>query len=263
MTENDRDARNRSSGMPADRHSRILQRLEDDGTARVEELAADLGVSVATIRRDLQHLENQGLLSRVFGGAMGVPDTAFAPRAQARVSDKGRIAKQAGALVSAGETIALETGTTVLAVATALQAPGVAIVTNSVDVLLATQRRTDMRVVVTGGTFDPNTRCMYGGLPEAFYANHHVDKLFIGAGSLDVDGLRDSNIDALAAKRAAISAAHEVIVVADSSKFQFNALTLVSAWDRIATLVTDADAPRDILDQIGAQDVRIIIAGDD
>jgi DeoR family transcriptional regulator, fructose operon transcriptional repressor len=246
--------------MPADRQSRILAHISEGGTARVDELANELGVSVVTIRRDLQHLENQGLLNRVFGGAVSTAEMSYAPRSQAHVAEKSRIAKRAAALVAPGETVALETGTTVVAVAGALRASSLAIVTNSVDALLALQGRPDVTVVMTGGTFDVNTRCMYGGLVERFYADYKVDKLFIGAGSLGLDGLRDSNIHALESKRAAIAAAQNVIVVADSSKLQVNALALVCEWGQVSTLVTDASAPAESLSRIRAAGVDVLTA---
>jgi DeoR/GlpR family transcriptional regulator of sugar metabolism len=211
------------------------------------------------VRRDLQRLETEGRLDRVFGGAKLPAETSFAPRARARVQQKRRIAARAAALARPGETIALETGTTVLAVAAALQAPNLAIVTNSIDVL-ATQLRSDLRVVITGGAFDPNIRSLHGPLVERFYADHHVDRLFIGAGSMDETGLRDSNLEALEAKRAAIRASRETVVVADSAKFELNALALVAPWSDITTFVTDAEAPEAALQAIAAQGVEVLVA---
>jgi DeoR/GlpR family transcriptional regulator of sugar metabolism len=248
-----------SSTLADDRLSGILERLAAAGSVRVDELVDDLGVSVATVRRDLQQLENQGLLVRVFGGAKLAADTAFAPRAQAHVMEKRRIAERAAHLVGDGETIALETGTTVLAVASVLDAPGVSIVTNSIDVPLAA-RRPDVRVVVTGGTFEPDVRSMSGPLVERFYADHKVDMLFIGAGSLGEDALRDSNLGALGAKRAAIAAARRVTVVADSSKFRRTALAVVAPWSDITTLVTDGGAPPAALDAIREAGVEVLVA---
>lgn len=230
------------------------------GTVRVEDLVGELGVSIATVRRDLQHLENQGLLSRVFGGAKLAAETSFAPRAQAHVMEKHRIAERAAERVSAGETVALETGTTVLAVAGLLDVSGLAVVTNSVDVLLSAQARSGTKILLTGGAFDANSRSMYGPLVERFYTEHQVDRLFIGAGSISDEGIRDSNIDALGAKRAAISAARDIVVVADSSKFRRTALAQVAAWSEISTFVTDSGAPAEVLERIRAAGVEVVVA---
>jgi DeoR/GlpR family transcriptional regulator of sugar metabolism len=214
---------------------------------------------VATIRRDLQYLDKHGLLNRVHGGATPSPVVAFGPRSQAYVEEKARIARVAADLLCPGDTVAFETGTTVLAVMQNVQVAGLSIVTNSVDVVLAAQGRNDARLVVTGGTFDPYSHAMYGALTEQFYAEHQVDKLVIGAGSVNSDGLRDSNIDALAAKRAAIAAAHQVVLVADSSKFGLTALALVCDWSPIGTLVTDTGAPADVLDSIRDAGTTVIV----
>jgi DeoR family glycerol-3-phosphate regulon repressor len=225
--------------LPADRHARIVELMQQNGLASVEALADTLGVSLATVRRDLNQLENQGLLNRVHGGAsLGV--TSFASRSQSHVAEKTRIAVAAAAMCTSGEALAFDGGTTVLAVVSHLQASDVAIVTNSVDVVVGAQGRPGVRVIVSGGTYDPVTHAMYGSLTEAFYREHRVDRLFIGAGSLSAEGLRDSNVDAVAAKRGAIHAAREVVVVADSSKFGLNALALVAAWDQIDWLISDA-----------------------
>lgn len=246
--------------MPADRRSRIVEQIGEFGVARVEQLAAELGVSVATIRRDLQHLDSHGILSRVHGGAVVTGDTSFSRRERTRVVEKGRIAAAAARLVKPGDAIALDTGTTVLAVTPHLQVQGLSIVTNSVDVLVATRGLAGVRLVLTGGTFDPGSHSMYGNLTERFYAEHHVDKVFIGAGSASAEGLRDSNIDALAAKRAAIRAATEVIALVDSSKFRMNALGFLCDWGAITTLVTDTEAPEAIVEDIRRAGVQVVEA---
>jgi DeoR/GlpR family transcriptional regulator of sugar metabolism len=260
MTLSDRSEQSPSTALPQARHSEILERLAAAGSVRVEELVGGLGVSTATVRRDLQQLENQGLLIRVFGGAKLAAETLFAPRAQAHVMEKRRIAERAAQLVRPGETVAMETGTSVLAVASVLDVPGLAIVTNSIDVPLVAHGRADLKVILTGGEFEPTIRSMHGALVERFYAEHQVDRLFIGAGSLGAEGIRDSNLGALGAKRAAIAAARQITVVADSSKFRRTALALVSEWRHVTTLVTDNGAPRAALDTIREAGVEVIVA---
>jgi DeoR/GlpR family transcriptional regulator of sugar metabolism len=245
--------------LPADRQVQIVDLINESGVVSVEALASRLGVSLATIRRDLQHLGNQGVLNRVHGGAsIGV--MPFASRAQAQVPEKTRIANLAASLPQPGESIAFEGGTTVLAVMSHVQVTGVAVVTNSIDVVMAAQGRPGMRVIVSGGTYDPGTHSMYGQLTESFFRDHRVDRLFIGAGSLGPEGLRDSNMDAIAAKRAAIESAREVVVVADSSKFQLNALALVCSWDRVQRLVTDRGADVATLAALRETGVEVLIA---
>jgi DeoR/GlpR family transcriptional regulator of sugar metabolism len=242
------------------RHRSLIDLLSEEETARAEDLATRLGVSVATVRRDLQYLESTGRINRVFGGAKATADTAWAPRAQSHVPEKRRIAAEAAKLAAHGETIALETGTTVLATANALTATGLTLVTNSVDVLIATQNRHDLKVVLSGGAFDPVIRALHGPLVERFYADHKVDRLFLGAGSLSADGVRDSYLESVSSKQAAIAAASTTVVVADSSKFAHAALAEVTGWSAVSTLVTDDGAPGALLDAIREQGVEVITA---
>jgi DeoR/GlpR family transcriptional regulator of sugar metabolism len=255
-------ARNAQRGSQArdQRHRRLIELLEREESVHAADLAARLDVSVATVRRDLQHLDRAGHVDRVLGGAKVAAETAWAPRAQSHLREKRRIGEAAAKLAAPGETIALETGTTVLAVATALATPGLTLVTNSVDVLIATQRNRDVRVVLSGGAFDPVIRALHGPIVERFYAEHRVDRLFLGAGSLDAEGVRDSFLEAIGGKRAAIAAAHTTVVVADSSKFVHSALVNLTGWSAVATLVTDDGAPAAVLDAIREQGVEVITA---
>jgi DeoR/GlpR family transcriptional regulator of sugar metabolism len=255
-------ARNAQRGSQArdQRHRRLIELLEREESVHAADLAARLDVSVATVRRDLQHLDRAGHVDRVLGGAKVAAETAWAPRAQSHLREKRRIGEAAAKLAAPGDTIALETGTTVLAVATALGTPGLTLVTNSVDVLIATQRNRDVRVVLSGGAFDPVIRALHGPIVERFYAEHRVDRLFLGAGSLDAEGVRDSFLEAIGGKRAAIAAAHTTVVVADSSKFVHSALVNLTGWSAVATLVTDDGAPAAVLDAIREQGVEVITA---
>lgn len=220
-----------------------------------------MDVSVATVRRDLEQLESEGHVIRVFGGAVAPDDLSYAPRSQSYVLEKRRIAERAAALVSPGEAVALDTGTTVVAVARCLRSVrGIAIATNSIDAALALEGVPDLRAVLCGGIFEPVTHSLYGPLVESFYQAHRVDKLFIGAGSVGREGVRDSNVAALGAKQAAMRAAARTIVVADHSKFGGSALVLVAGWSAVQTLVTDDAAPPDVLDLVRSLGVDVIVA---
>ena len=125
---------------------------------------------------------------------------------------------------------------------------------------MAAQGRPCMRAIVSGDTYDSVTHSMYGALTESFYREYRVDRLFIGAGSLSTDGVRDSNIDAIPAKRAAIESAREVVVVADSAKFRLNALGLVAPWEQVHSLVTDRAADAETLAVIRRAGVKVFTA---
>lgn len=251
----------RSGSLAAERHSNVLRQIREDGVVRVDQLARVMDVSVATVRRDLRQLEDRGLVTRVFGGAVIPEDLSYVPRAQAQVDDKRRIADRAASLVSPGETVALDTGTTVVAVAAQLRTiKGIVVATNSIDALLEFDGAAEVTALSIGGVFEYVTRSLSGPIVEAFYRTHRVDKFFIGAGSIGPDGLRDSNVSALEAKRAAISAASQTIVVADHTKFGRSALVLVADWPSVKVLVTDRDAPAEVVEAVRARGVEVILA---
>lgn len=248
--------------LETERHAAILEAMRDTKVVRVESLAESLGVSVATVRRDLSKLGAQGSINRLFGGASSTSqDLSFAPRKQSSMSEKTRIAKAVVALITEGEVVALDTGTTVLAVAAALQDfSNLTVVTNSVEAMLVLQSAPRLNLMVTGGVFDSVTRSFQGPLVGRFYSEYRADVFVMGAGSISPDGVRDSYVSAFPGKQAALAAAGRAIVVADSSKFRLNALGKVSDWDQIETLVTDEGAPPEIVDAIRMQGVTVVVA---
>ncbi len=251
----------RADPIAAERHGRLLRQLRENGVVRVDSLSREFAVSPATIRRDLLRLEREGLATRVFGGAVPSDVVAYGARTQVYSDEKQRIADRAAALVSPGETIALDPGTTVVAVAERLRGAGaLTVATNSVAALLVLEGAPEITTIVTGGVYDSVTRSLSGPLVERFYEAHRVDKLFIGAGSVGADGLRDSNVAAMGSKRAAIASATQTIVVADHSKFERNALVLIADWSAITALVTDREPPHDILEIAMAHGVRVWVA---
>jgi DeoR/GlpR family transcriptional regulator of sugar metabolism len=248
--------------LQAERHTAILEALRETKVVRVEELATELGVSVATVRRDLKQLGSQGAVNRLFGGATGPsPDLSFAPRSQTRVAEKARIAQLAITLIRQGDAVALDTGTTVTAVASSLRdAVQVTVLTNSVEVMLALQASSSIGLMMSGGMFDAVTRSLQGPLVESFYAESRADTFIMGAGSLSPEGVRDSHVLAFPGKRAALRAADRTIVVADSSKFSRSAVGQVADWAEVAVLITDTAAPADALAAIRAQGVQVLQA---
>jgi DeoR/GlpR family transcriptional regulator of sugar metabolism len=103
-------------------------------------------------------------------------------------------------------------------------------------------------------------RALHGPLVERFYAEHRVDRLFLGAGSVGVEGVRSSYLESIGAKRAAIAAAQATVVVADSSKFARRSLVVVTDWSAVSALVTDDQAPPAVLEAIRRQGVEVITA---
>jgi DeoR/GlpR family transcriptional regulator of sugar metabolism len=238
------------------RQARLLERLRSRSYANTQDLSAYLGVSDATVRRDLIDLEARGLIRRTHGGAMPLGQiTSELPNSERMVQniiEKVRIGKAAADLVVEGDAVFLDAGTTPLQVAGQLaHRDGLTFVTNGIDISACLVGAGVERLFVTGGEYHDVNHSLSGALAAEAIRRFNVDKLFLSVSAVD---LRRGQIaishPALAeAQRAMIEIAQEVIVVADHSKFTRNALTVIAPLEVVDRIVTDA-ACRDCLGDI-------------
>src|SRR5690349_5418182 len=169
------------------RQTLILTRVREDGGVRVTELARDLGVSDMTVRRDLEHLHNRGLIEKVHGGATARPGSAlfepgFAAKSTLQESEKEAIADAAVALIAPGTAIGISAGTTTYALARRLgDVAGLTIVTNSVPVadVLHHAGRADQTIILTGGVRTPSD-ALVGPFAVAALRTMHLDLVVMG-----------------------------------------------------------------------------------
>lgn len=238
------------------RQTRLLERLQSRAYADTQDLSAFLGVSEATVRRDLVDLETRGLIRRTHGGAMPLAQvTSDFPnneRIGRNAAEKARIGRLAAGLVAAGDAVFLDAGTTTLQVASQL-APrkGLTFVTNGTDISTCLAGAGVERLFVTGGEYYDFNHSLTGALAAEQIRRFNVDKLFLSVSAVDLRrGLITISNPALAeAQRAMIEIAQEVIVVADHSKFDRNALTVIAPLGAVDRIVTDT-ACRPHLDNI-------------
>jgi DeoR/GlpR family transcriptional regulator of sugar metabolism len=242
--------------LPSGRQARLLERLRSRAYANTQDLSAYLGVSDATVRRDLIDLEARGLIRRTHGGAMPLgqitSDLPNSERMVQNITEKAKIGKAAADLVVAGDAVFLDAGTTTLQVAGQLaHRDGLTFVTNGTDIAACLVGAGVERLFVTGGEYHDVSHGLTGALAAEAIRRFNVDKLFLSVSAVD---LRRGQIaishPALAeAQRAMIEIAHEVIVVADHSKFTRNALTVIAPLEAVDWIVTDA-ACRDCLGDV-------------
>ena len=228
-----------------ERQSHILQQLEATGAVRTQALADDLRTSLATIRRDLEHLQEQGLIRRVHGGAVALSprraeDCYFKNRVSTFDAQKRAIGKLAASLVREGETIMLGIGTTVLEVARSLRGMrDVTVVTNSLPVLNELAD-TSLEVYSLGGQLRPRELAFGGSLAAAALTTLCFDKAFFGAGGVTLEnGITDYNCDAAQLHRLALERAKQSILVVDSSKFGRDVFASVAGLGDVHLVVTD------------------------
>jgi DeoR family transcriptional regulator of aga operon len=237
----------------ASRAAAILKELRQGGSASVEALSEKLAVSLATIRRDLQELEESGFLRRTHGGAMPIEplfyeafrhDRSFQDQVESFADEKRRIALAASELISPGDTIALTAGTTTTEVVRSLpNVGGITVVTNTVNVAMELSKRKDVHVFVTGGHLRGEWFSLVGAEAAANMSRVFVDILFIGVNGIDAHhGLTCINADEVEINRSMVRQAKRKIAVADHSKLGVVTKWLICPAKDVDILITDMGA---------------------
>jgi DeoR/GlpR family transcriptional regulator of sugar metabolism len=234
-------------GQPApERHARLLGLLRTEGFADIQFLKDALGVSIATIRRDLSELEGRGLLRRTHGGALVANqvtrDSAVAVREMAHAAEKSRIADAAAKMVADGDAVMIDGGTTSLLVARRLAAnPSLTFVTNGIDVLSALTKVRVAGFHFVGGEYVEVNHSFGGAMAAEQVRRFNVDKAILSVSSVDHrrGQICTAAPQSACVQQAMIESAQMTIVVADHSKFNRTALSVIAPLDRIDYVVTD------------------------
>ncbi len=241
-----------------ERRQRILRWLQAQGRVEVLDLARMMGVSEHTIRRDLLALQDQGALQKTHGGAVML-DTArlgFEARASVLPQAKQAIGRAAATLVQPGQTLILDAGSTTLAMARALAMRPLTVITNALDIALLFDRDPGVQLVLTGGSWQPGQRALWGPGALAVLAACRADWAVPGACALDVRmGVTAADEADAAVKRAMVAAAARTMILADHSKQLSVAPFAVAGWSQVHTLVTDRAWP-----EVAAQGVVVQVA---
>jgi DeoR family transcriptional regulator of aga operon len=253
------------------RQARITAIVEDEGFARVADLAARFGVSTVTVRSDLQALETRGRLRRIRGGA--VPRHAlrseqpFEVAARDLAEEKARIGRCAAGLVADGDTVLLDVGTTTTAIAEALVARtdlrDVTVVTSGLKVALALEPAGPrISVVVTGGTLRRLQHSLVNPFGTLMLERLNASLAFIGCNGVDPrGGVTNINLPEAEVKRAMLLAARRPIVVADATKLGDVEVAKVCDLAEVSMLVTDRSADPALVAEITAAGCEVQLAG--
>lgn len=251
--------------LPAERKRRIVDLVTERDGCSVTELATELDFSKATIRRDLQELEDGGRIDRSHGGAVPASsvgqERSYGQREVKRLDAKRAIGELAVELLEDAQVVSFDAGTTTMAVARAVPSDAdFEAVTNMPD-LATTLLEKGVEVTVTGGTLRPRTRALVGPTTEAFLDSHNVDLLFIGTNGLDTEaGLTTPNEAEAAVKSRLVDHAARVVLVADSSKFDEQSFVTFAGLDEIDTLVTERAPGETLTTALDEASVRILEA---
>jgi DeoR family transcriptional regulator, fructose operon transcriptional repressor len=249
-----------------ERRQRVLDLVSRRGMMTLTELAGEIKVSESTIRRDLEHWDQQGVLRRTRGGAIYTGDAQHLPALEERIAsnieEKRAIAHVAAERIQDGEVILLDGGSTTLEVARLLVGRSLQIVTNSLPIanLFANSRETDL--VMLGGYIYPKTGVALGPLTLRMLEDIHVHQMILSVGGITAKGLFNSNLLLVETERQMMRSADEVVVVADHSKIGRQNLAFLCGLPDVDTLIVDpgiTPEQRNLVDEGGA---RLIVVGE-
>ncbi|GAB2663551.1 DeoR/GlpR family DNA-binding transcription regulator [Prescottella soli] len=247
----------------AQRREDILRRLVADGYVEAKALSQELGVDASTIRRDLDALARLGKAERTHGGARPVvgatSEVPYVVKEGGYRAEKVAIAHAAANLVSDGQSVILDSGSTTYQIAAALRhRSDLTILTNDLRIGKYVASFPDVRLLVTGGELLGSVFTLVGERSVEFLADYSVDWAFLGADAIDpAAGITNTNTLEVPIKRAMISAAAHSAVVADSSKFGNRALARVATLAEVDLIITDSGLADDHLDPYGEKLMRV------
>ena len=248
------------------RQIKLLNTVRSRGAINVDELAAMLGVTLQTVRRDVQRLADEGLLARFHGGVRVPSSTTenigYQQRESLHAAGKARIARAVAAQVPNDCSLILNIGTTTEAIARALlHHTGLRVITNNLNVATILSSNPACEVIVAGGSVRLRDRAIVGEATVDFIRQFKVDIALIGVSSIEADGtLRDFALREVKVAQTVIAQAREVWLAADASKFNRPAMIELAKLSQIDRLFTDAEPPPPFPELIERAQVRCEIA---
>ena len=249
----------------AERQLRIRQMLESRDFLDVETLCRELDASESSVRRDLDLLEEEKVLRRVYGGAVSLQPAfgrAFDYAVESgRFSDeKERIARLTASLIEDGQTVILDGGSTVAAVARELTTKSLHIITNSLPIAEVLESLRNMELTLTGGYLDPRLRVMLGPFCEQMLSGIRADAVIMGIGSISETGFSNNNTLVVGSEQKMIEVASKVIIVADRTKFGRGGMIPVAPLNAADLVISDRDLAPDYVDLLARNGVEVLLA---
>lgn len=229
-----------------ERKLKIAELVNRDGGIKTSELSNLFNVSEMTILRDLSSLEQEGVLERVYGGAVKTKNPAnelpAIIRKHTNLAQKNLIAEKALKFISEGESIFLDASTTTLALAKKLSGThiGITVITNGLDIINELKDNPLIKTICSGGELQTTTFSFIGPTSEDYLKNFFADKSFISASGLTLkSGITVENSIQASIKKIMITNSLQKIFLVDSSKFDNLALTRVCDLKEVDVIVTD------------------------
>ena len=226
----------------------------------VETLCRELSASESSVRRDLAILERENGLKRVYGGAIPLQVPGDYALESGRLSnEKGHIARLAASLIEDGQTVILDGGTTVSAVARELATKSIHVITNSLPIAEALESYRNIELTLTGGYLDPRIRVMLGPFCEQMLGAIRADAVIMGIGSVTETGFSNNNTLVVGSERKMIEVADRMIVVADHTKFGRGGMFPVAPLEAADVVVSDKELTPEYIDLLRRFGIDVLL----
>lgn len=241
------------------RYEKILEIIGEQHAVSIDDFCDRLGVSKATVRRDLMYLDEQHLLKRTHGGAVSlikpaIEDVPIALRHRINRSEKKRIALAAMGLIRDGSTVYIGSGSTTNELASHLNAfSQLTVLTNDVGVAHEISQNTRNGLIMSGGILKPATGALIGTFAENTLRDLQVDIAFLSADAVTPDGFMDNSLEEVAIKRMMIGNARKRVMLCDQSKFKHSAFVTICPLSGVDLTITndelDPELEKELLDR--------------
>lgn len=248
-----------------ERQSKIESYLQRTEFASLEELAQHVGVSVSTVRRDVASLETLKSVRRTHGGARSLmqpksDEFVFNVRDTHQVGEKNSIGEACAALISPGQNVIIDSGTTCFHVAKRLGDKVAQIITNSLPVANLFSASNRHEVHLSGGVIYPRLGVLVGPHAVDTFSRMHADVAILSCSGIAEDGIYNSHALIVDIQRAMIAGAAKVIFCIDHTKFGRRSTFFLTDFSAVDVVVTDADAPADLVASLRAKGIDVLIA---
>ncbi|MEP6952297.1 MAG: DeoR/GlpR family DNA-binding transcription regulator [Ginsengibacter sp.] len=238
----------------------IIDQLKSNQSVKLSQLSEALEVSEDTIRRDIEALAKDGLLTKVRGGAIPHSPNAHSFKERIRVSENEKlvIAQKALQLIKPGNTILLDGGTTTYALAGLLDMP-LTVITNNIPIAALLAGRRDMELIIAGGRILPDSLVTAGTYAARLLEQSHVDICFLGVCSLHHEiGVSSIDYFECEMKRAMVNCSGHIVALTGHAKIGTAETYKICAIDTLDTIVTEIDAGNEIFEPYRQRNIRIL-----
>lgn len=249
-----------------ERREKIIAELEKFKIVKAIELAQKYEVGVETIRRDFDALEKQGSLKKIYGGATiiekkEIKDLNYSTRINSDILEKIEIAKKAVNLIEENDTIFLNDSSTNVYLVNEIKEriKNLTVVTNSLVIASELSDMKEYNVILAGGFLDSEEKAFFGTITENIISQFIVNKAFLSVSSISLkNGVTDFPLKEVEVQKAMINYSKDIIILANSKKFETSTLIKVTDLEKIKTIVTDSKLPEEIKNNYNKSGIKII-----